>query len=358
MANHPFYYSMVLDGHPVHPYQADTLAFTLQRFGDVPPDRIVAHCTNRVSERVREALADRGLEVVPVTPYLDGTYCNKITQLDRFLEAGGRAEGVFLFDLDVAILAPLDVPDRASVWGKIVDDTNPPLDLLERVFRTADVPLPDVLPCDWSPPRGDTLATNFNGGLLYIPLTHVKTLRHTWRQWAEYLFRHEELFEGPAERSHIDQMSFALAVASQYRVPARGERRAARAAIRRAGLADPAFRLRAPDGTPSEGDASKQPGVPSTSTKGAPGPQRARQPPKLCKRQLDPSRIASPTLEGYSFPCRVSKFAKTNRSMSHCADSSAPARKRASCPRFAVASTTRSRRPCASARPPLPSSVT
>ncbi len=218
MANHPFYYSMVLDGHPVHPYQADTLAFTLQRFGDVPPDRIVAHCTNRVSERVREALADRGLEVVPVTPYLDGTYCNKITQLDRFLEVGGRAEGVFLFDLDVAILAPLDVPDRASVWGKIVDDTNPPLDLLERVFRTADVPLPNVLPCDWSPPRGDTLATNFNGGLLYIPLTHVKTLRHTWRQWAEYLFRHEELFEGPAERSHIDQMSFALAVAS-HRLP-------------------------------------------------------------------------------------------------------------------------------------------
>ena len=215
MSTHPFYYSMVLDGHPLHPYQADTLAFTLERFGGVPAERIVAHCTDRVPQAVIRELRLRGLTVVPIAPYLDGKYCNKITQLDHFTGATREADGVFLFDLDVAVFSPLDVPDRNAVWGKIVDDTNPELELLERVFQTADVPLPEVVPCDWSPPRGDTIATNFNGGLLYIPLASAPALRRRWRGWAEYLFEHDDLLEAPADRSHIDQMSFAMALASE-----------------------------------------------------------------------------------------------------------------------------------------------
>ena len=215
MSTHPFYYSMVLDGHPLHPYQADTLAFTLERFAKVPTERIVAQCTNRVPRAVVQELRLRGLTVVPVAPYLDGKYCNKITQLDHFTKSGLPAEGVFLFDLDVAVFSPLDVPDRNVVWGKIVDDTNPDLELLKRVFRAARVPLPEVVPCDWSPPRGNTIATNFNGGLLYIPLASGPTLRRHWRAWAEYLFERHDLFDGPDDRSHIDQMSFALALASE-----------------------------------------------------------------------------------------------------------------------------------------------
>ena len=215
MSTHPFYYSMVLDGHPLHPYQADTLAFTLERFGEVPAERIVAHCTDRVPQPVVQELRRRGLTVVPVAPYLDGKYCNKITQLDHFTGTSLVGEGVFLFDLDIAVFSPLDVPDRNVVWGKIVDDTNPDLELLKRVFRAARVPLPEVVPCDWSPLRGNTLSTNFNGGLLYIPLASVPTLRRRWRAWAEYLFEHEDLFDGPADRSHIDQMSFALALVSE-----------------------------------------------------------------------------------------------------------------------------------------------
>ena len=33
MSRRPFYHSMVLDGHPLHPYQAQTLLFCLERFG-------------------------------------------------------------------------------------------------------------------------------------------------------------------------------------------------------------------------------------------------------------------------------------------------------------------------------------
>ncbi|MDE0350311.1 MAG: hypothetical protein OXM56_11475 [Gammaproteobacteria bacterium] len=215
MSTHPFYYSMVLDGHPLHPYQADTLAFTLERFGNVPAERIVAHCTDRVPQSVARELRLRGLTVIPIAPYLDGKYCNKITQLDHFTEAKPVAEGVFLFDLDVAVLSPLDVPDRNAVWGKIVDDTNPELELVQHVFRAAGVPLPEVVPCDWSPPRGNTIATNFNGGLLYVPLASGPTLRRCWRAWAEYLFEHDELLAAPADRSHIDQISFAMALASE-----------------------------------------------------------------------------------------------------------------------------------------------
>ena len=88
--------------------------------------RIVSWPTapNRVSERVRES--PRGPR--SRSGARDSVSRRHLLQQDhttRPLPRGGwqgRGRG-FLFDLDVAILAPLDVPDRASVWGKIVRTT-------------------------------------------------------------------------------------------------------------------------------------------------------------------------------------------------------------------------------------------
>ena len=219
MSEHPFYYSMVVDGQPLHPYQAENLLFTLERYGLVPRDRIVVQCTDRVSEQVRNELARNHYTVTVISPYLDGKYCNKVTQLDYFAREGlSGACGVVLLDLDFVVLSPIEPVETDRVWGKIVDADNPPLHVLERIFAQAGVDLPGIVPCDWG--TGDTVATNFNGGFLYVPRGFVSRMQSAWRGWAEFLHARPDLFETPEHRGHTDQISFALALAAE-RIPYR-----------------------------------------------------------------------------------------------------------------------------------------
>ena len=214
MSAHPYCYSMVLDDVPAHPYQVENLLLTLETLGAALREALVVQCTERVDETVRARLVASGYKAVLIEPYLDGKYCNKIVQLDYFAgrEAAGR-EGVFLFDSDTVVLSPLDVPDRDRIWGKIVDYRNPRLSTLKHLFSAAGVALPGIVRSDWD--AGDTIDANFNGGLLYIPMRVVGKLRAAWRRWAEFLFRREDLFPESSERDHIDQVSFAMALASE-----------------------------------------------------------------------------------------------------------------------------------------------
>ncbi len=214
MSEHPFHYSMVVDGHPLHPYQAENLLFTLERYGLAPRDRIVVQCTDRVPEQVRNELARNRYTVTVISPYLDGRYCNKVVQLDHFVREGlSRACGVVLLDLDFVVLSPLEPVVTDRVWGKIVDADNPPLHVLERIFAQAGVDVPGIVPSDWG--TGDTVATNFNGGFLYVPGGFVPRMQAAWRRWAEFLHARPDLFEEPGHRDHTDQISFALALAAE-----------------------------------------------------------------------------------------------------------------------------------------------
>ena len=210
---------MVVDWPAAHPYQAELLLRTLRENAGVPREAITVQCTTRVGEDVRAAFRRGGYAVAEIAPYLDGMYCNKIAQLDRLEgQLDEDVQGVFLLDLDLAILAPLDVPDPTAVCGKVVDGGNPGLALIAELFVAAGVPLPRTVPCDWEG-RGDTIATNLNGGFLYLPCDHLRSLHAAWRKWAEFLFTHATLFGVHAERApafkHLDQLSFALGLASE-----------------------------------------------------------------------------------------------------------------------------------------------
>lgn len=213
MTAHPYRYSLVVDWPWTHPYQAEILLFTLREYASVPPAAITVQCTDRVAAPVRDAFRQRGYQVANIAPYLDRKYCNKIAQLDCLVEhAAPDSRGVFLLDLDVAVLAPLDIPEPAAVCGKIVDGDNPELAIVQRIFAAADQPLPSVVPSDWAD-AGETIATNFNGGFLYVPQACLSPLRRAWRRWAEFLFERPELFD-ESSRKHVDQVSFALALVS------------------------------------------------------------------------------------------------------------------------------------------------
>ena len=218
MSASDYQYSMVLDWLGSHPYQAEVLLFTLEAFANVPRRQMVVQCTDRVSDDVIAKLSAQGYTVTTIAPYLDQAYCNKIAQLDYFVDSTD-SRGVFLLDLDLAILAELDIPDRDVVCGKVVDGANPPLDTLERLFDAAGIELPAIMPSDWEG-RGDTIATNLNGGFLYVPRPYIEPLRNKWRHWAEFLFAKPDLFDHPSARKHIDQIAFGMALASA-RIPFR-----------------------------------------------------------------------------------------------------------------------------------------
>lgn len=210
---------MVVDAVATHPYQAEVLLHTLRENAAVPPEAVVVQCTTRVDEDVAAHFRRSGHAVTRIAPYLDGKYCNKIVQLDCFaahLDAG--VDGVFLLDLDLAIAAPLRLPDPSAVCGKVVDGDNPNLALIEKLFQAAGVPLPEVVPSDWEG-RGDTVATNLNGGFVYLPRSSIAPLRAAWCKWAEFLFARPALFGARAEHEaafkHVDQLALALALASE-----------------------------------------------------------------------------------------------------------------------------------------------
>ena len=217
-AGHPYQYSLVVDWLPMHPYQAEILLFTLEEFGRVPRDRIVVQCSARVTEEVRLEFERSGYRTSIFASCPDGMYSNEVARLDSLLEhSDPSANGFFLLNPGLTVLAPLEVSDPSIVWGKVADVPGPSLESLKRLFSEADLDLPNVVPCDLQE-MGDTIATNMDGGFLYIPLPLASRLRLAWRRWAEFLLSRSDSCDDPSIQAHIGRISFAMALASE-RIP-------------------------------------------------------------------------------------------------------------------------------------------
>ena len=204
--------SFLVDDLPIHYYQAELLLYSLQRFTSFCKEKIVVHCTDRVGEEFVDFLRDEGYEYRRVEPYLDGKYCNKLTQLECFYEMGEDLDGVLLVDTDTFFLDDPFVSDKEKFAAKIVDGPNPPLHVIERIYREAGISLPEIVHSDWLMESDLTIATNFNGGFYYFPRTVVKRLGDLWKNRAEWLYAHREIFDTPAQAIHIDQIAMSMAI--------------------------------------------------------------------------------------------------------------------------------------------------
>ncbi|MGH6822633.1 MAG: hypothetical protein ACREC4_03945, partial [Methylocella sp.] len=153
-----------------------------------------------------------GCKTRKIEPFLDGKNCNKLQQLSVVDDFGlSEQAGLLLLDVDIAVSAPLVIPDRDRVAGKIVDGPNPPIHVLTRIFEAAAVALPEQVQCDWN--TGMTFASNFNGGVLYIPARYADAIGKSWKYFASFLFENPSLFENDQQlQLFMDQVSFALAI--------------------------------------------------------------------------------------------------------------------------------------------------
>jgi hypothetical protein len=203
--------SIVVDTVDDHLYKADLLIRTLDRHASIPPCQVIVHYVNRLPEAAVATFARMGCKTRKIEPFLDGKYCNKLQQLSLLDEFGlSGPAALLLLDVDIAVTAPLLIPDRDRVAGKIVDSPHPPIHVLTRIFEAAAVALPEQVQCDWN--IGQTFASNFNGGVLYIPARHADAIGKSWKYFASFLFENPSLFDNDQQLRRIDQVSFALAL--------------------------------------------------------------------------------------------------------------------------------------------------
>lgn len=205
------YISFVVDAIPLHYYQAQLLLLSLDKNTKFTRNNIVVQCTPHVSEHFLGYLQKEGYTYTIITPYLDGKYCNKLAQLDYFVDK--KIQSVILLDADMYVLDnALFEMDHSVIMGKIVDAPNPPLKTIERIFQEANLILPPVVHTDWEIPANETVEGNFNGGFYYIPGVHLASINRYWKKWASWLFARDYLFDNPSHAIHTDQLSFAMAL--------------------------------------------------------------------------------------------------------------------------------------------------
>ena len=203
--------SIVVDTVDDHLYKADLLIRTLDRHAGIPPGQVIVHYVNRLPAAAVATFARMGCKTRKIEPFLDGKHCNKLQQLSVVDEFGlSEPAGLLLLDVDIAVTAPLVIPDRDRVAGKVVDSPHPPIHVLTRIFKAAAVALPEQVQCDWN--TGQTFASNFNGGVLYIPARHADAIGKSWKYFASFLFENPSLFDNGQQLRRIDQVSFALAL--------------------------------------------------------------------------------------------------------------------------------------------------
>ncbi|MCM2292662.1 hypothetical protein NAC44_10050 [Allorhizobium sp. BGMRC 0089] len=202
-------YSCVVDGAPKFQDQAQIFLRSLLATG-VEPNHIHMHLTThaRQTHGLAEAMAEYGIVLHDLKPFLDGAYCNKLVQLDTL--PLGSADCVALCDTDLAFLHSLESEASSRVVrAKPVDLPNPPIAFLERsreicglngnqpVVRTS---------CEDAP----TWISNCNGGLYLLPSILAPTIAASWKKHATTLHATHNALEGYAH--HIDQISFAMAM--------------------------------------------------------------------------------------------------------------------------------------------------
>jgi len=200
-------YSAVVDPVGSFPMEAARLVWSLTERAGVSRDSVVLHVVGDPEPSVRRGLEELGVELVRVDPFPGHAYCNKIQQLEPLSRRD--FDDVVLLDCDLVVLEE-PPPAAGRALGKPVDYSNPPVEVLRGIFAAAGVPL-DLATGDID--GGVTARANVNGGVYVIDRCVFSSLADAWRRWAIWCVDRIDLLAGMSQ--HADQVSFALAIASQ-----------------------------------------------------------------------------------------------------------------------------------------------
>jgi hypothetical protein len=187
----------------------------------IPPNQIHIHHVCELKPEFEKLFKTLGVNTHAVARFDDrNVYTNKIIQGEtRF----GNVRDVVLTDVDIVFTGRPPFEDlQGFVAGKLVDMENPPLHVLEKIFKHAGVGISCISSNEFSANDFhkifETVVGNFNGGFYVIPNRDFLQLSQRWGVWARYLLEHFGLIVNWDK--HVDQIAFCLAV-NELKLPMR-----------------------------------------------------------------------------------------------------------------------------------------
>ncbi|WP_417528775.1 hypothetical protein [Marinomonas shanghaiensis] len=187
----------------------------------IPPNQIHIHHVCELKPEFEKLFKTIGVNTHAVARFDDrNVYTNKIIQGEtRF----GNVRNIVLTDVDIVFTGRPPFENlQGFVAGKLVDMENPPLDILEKIFKHAGVGISCISSNEFRTndfhKTFETVVGNFNGGFYVIPNRDFLQLSQRWGVWARYLLEHFGLVVGWDK--HVDQMAFCLAV-NELKLPVR-----------------------------------------------------------------------------------------------------------------------------------------
>jgi len=147
--------------------------------------------------------------IVKVSRFGDQKYCNKIAQLET--PKLTDSDAVVFLDTDMIVLRPInDIFTPGFISGKIVDNPNPSIDLLDHIYQLASfTDRPQIIKTDCT--DSTTFSNNLNGGLYVIPSLLLEQFCAKWKFWALWLLDNVNVLARENKAAHVDQVSFSLA---------------------------------------------------------------------------------------------------------------------------------------------------
>jgi hypothetical protein len=203
-------YSFVVDADPLFAYEGWHLTHSLIEHSEADPRDIYVQFTPEVGAQTLQLFAKLGCNVSRLERFGDGRFCNKIAQWKNV--SSSKAEHFVFLDTDVILTG--DCREHLvskSISAKIVDLANPPIETLDQIMSSARLGgRPSVCKVDASPEK--TYVGNCNGGMYSVPREHADLLFTEWRQWSLWLLDNMEPLRQTGKVSHVDQVSFCLAI--------------------------------------------------------------------------------------------------------------------------------------------------
>lgn len=139
-----------------------------------------------------------------------------VNKIQQCATAFTGASKVVLTDVDIVFAGkpPLE-KINSSVAGKLVDQPNPPMEILRKVFTASGVGLPITCMNAYIDSKNErvlfeTFLGNFNGGVYVIDRKIMDQIGRTWAYWARWLIARIDLLD--RWTLHVDQVSFCMAV--------------------------------------------------------------------------------------------------------------------------------------------------
>ena len=202
-------YSCVVEPRPKYVQQLATWITTLVGPGGVPRADLFVHVLDgEHAGDVTELLAERGIAFAPMPRFGDGRFCNKVAQLRT--PALRKRPYVALCDTDVAFAGNLEPwTGLARAAGKPVDGPNPPVEVLEELYRRAGFTSVTGTGAAARTPTRSTFANNWNGGVYLLRGDLLDELVPLWEKWALWTLEQQPLLG--SQVTHADQISFGLA---------------------------------------------------------------------------------------------------------------------------------------------------